>query len=148
MRPPRRLALRGSALWHALVVCPWAHAQTTAAPAPAPIVSLMQMLLALAIVLGVIAVFAWFMRRLARGQSMGGGALKLRGGIMLGPRERVLLIEVADTWIVVGVGGGQVSALHAMPKPANAEPLTAEPAMNAPFNRWLQRAMGAATKKQ
>ena len=30
----------------------------------------------------------------------------------LGPKERVVVVEINDTWLVLGVGGGQISKLH------------------------------------
>ncbi len=109
--------------------------------ASSPIFSLLQVLFALVVVLGVIGLFAWVLRRMSQGTRLGGGLLKIRGGVMLGPKERVVLLEIADTWIVVGVGGGQVNALHAMPRPANAESSTAESHDTTKFATWLQQAL-------
>ncbi len=44
------------------------------------------------------------------------GRYKVIGGSAVGQRERVVLVEVADTWLVVGVAPGHVTALHSMPK--------------------------------
>ncbi|MNN99031.1 Flagellar protein FliO [compost metagenome] len=54
---------------------------------------------------------------------------------MLGPRERVVIVEVADTWLVLGVAPGQVSKLHELPAPA-AE---VAPAAAAPDGRFAER---------
>jgi flagellar protein FliO/FliZ len=35
---------------------------------------------------------------------------------MIGNRERIVLVEVADTWIVVGLVPGQIRTLHTLPK--------------------------------
>ena len=146
-----RVASRGAALGTGAVSAGLALSQQTgtgvaSATVSSPFVNVLQMLLALVVVLGLIALFAWLMRRMSQGQRLGGGALKVRGGVMLGPRERVVLLEVADTWIVVGVGGGQVNALHAMPRPANAEPTSGDPVASPTFSTWLQRAVGGGTK--
>lgn len=102
---------------------------------------LLQVAVALAVVLALIAVFAWLMRRMTQGRQFGGGVLKVRGGVMLGPKERAVLLEVADTWIVVGVGGGQVNALHAMPRPAQVDAGGEAESEAKPFGAWLQRAL-------
>ncbi len=115
--------------------------QSPILPGSSPFYSLLQVLFALAVVLGVIGLFAWLLRRMSQGQRFGGGLLKIRGGVMLGPKERVVLLEVADTWIVVGVGAGQVSALHSMPRPAGDQSLPSEAASSGAFSSWLQRAM-------
>lgn len=150
MKAAWRAAIPWFALVSVLLVATATHAQqtssTTVASTSSPFVGLLQMLLALAIVLGLIVFFAWLMRRLSRGQRFGGGQLKIRGGVMLGPRERVVLLEVADTWIVVGVGGGQVNALHAMPRPDNVEPASGDSVTGENFSAWLQRASRGGTK--
>jgi flagellar protein FliO/FliZ len=121
-----------------------AHAQqarsgVSAAAVSSPMSSFLQLLFALAVVLGVIGLFAWGLRRLSLGQRLGGGLVKVRGGVMLGPKERVVLVEVADTWIVVGVGGGQISALHAMPRPDNSPEDTDALQSSPNLGSWLRQ---------
>jgi flagellar protein FliO/FliZ len=43
--------------------------------------------------------------------------VKVVGGVMLGPRERLVVVEVGETWLLLGVGGGQVSTLHTLSRP-------------------------------
>jgi flagellar protein FliO/FliZ len=45
------------------------------------------------------------------------GWLRVVGGAMVGPKERVVLIEVGDTWLLLGVAASNVSLLHTLPKP-------------------------------
>ena len=89
--------------------------------------ALLQGLFGLVIVLAALAAFFWFLRRLAPGQSGAQGAVKVVGGVMLGPRERLVVVEVGDTWLLLGVGGGQVNTLHTLPRPANYTPAAREP---------------------
>jgi len=96
-----------------------------AAEAPGPtasgsVVSLLQVVFALLLVLGAIGLFAWFMRRLSPGQASAGGMLKVVGGVMVGPRERLVVVEVKDTWLLLGVAAGQVTLVHSMPRPPEA----------------------------
>ncbi len=119
----------------------WAQQSVPNPPGSSPLYSLLQVLFALVVVLGVIGLFAWLLRRMSPGQRFGGGLLKIRGGVMLGPKERVVLLEVADTWIVIGVGAGQVNALHSMPRPAGPLSVPPEAAVSGAFSSWLQRAM-------
>jgi len=77
--------------------------------------SLLQTVLALGFVLLLIVAVAWAFRRMQRP----GGAwspLQIRGQLMVGPRERVVLIEVGDQWIVAGVASGSVQPLAVMPR--------------------------------
>lgn len=103
--------------------------------------SMLQVMVALVVVLALIAAFAWLMRRLTQGRNFGGELVKVRGGVMLGPKERAVLLEVADTWIVVGIGSGQVNALHAMPRPPGVAMAETSSAEARTFNSWLQQTL-------
>jgi len=92
--------------------------------------SLGQMLLGLAIVIVVLFVCLWLLKRLGgpRGAARG---LKVLGATPVGPRERVVLVEVADKVLVLGVAPGRVNTLHtldadelaaSLPAPAPAAP--------------------------
>lgn len=114
------IAAMGAAL--VLVASSAVAAPATSPPLPVSPVSfggVLQVLLGLAVVLGTVAAAAWLLKRLAPGQVSAGGAIKLIGGIAVGPKERVVVVEVGGTWLVVGVAPGQVSALHNMPKLAS-----------------------------
>jgi flagellar protein FliO/FliZ len=89
------------------------------APAGAvSVVSLLQVILALGVVLAAIALFAWLLRRWMPGPAGAGGLLRIVGGVMVGPKERLVLVEVGETWLLVGVATSSVNLLHTMPKPA------------------------------
>ncbi len=89
--------------------------------------ALLQGLFGLVIVLGALAVFFWFLRRFSPGQSGAQGVIKVIGGVMVGPRERLVVVEVGDTWLLLGVGGGQVNTLHTLPRPASYVPSPPDP---------------------
>lgn len=84
--------------------------------------ALFQGLLGLAIVLAALVGFFWLLRRFSPGQTGAQGVVKVVGGVMLGPRERLVVVEVGDTWLLLGVGGGQVTPVHNMPRPAGYVP--------------------------
>ena len=79
--------------------------------------SFVQGLLGLLFVVGLLLAVAWFMRRLGAGGVLGSTrGMKVISGLAVGPRERILLLEVGDTWIVVGVSAGRMRKLHSMPR--------------------------------
>jgi len=90
-------------------------------PAATPIGSLLQTLFALVAVLAVLAALAWFLKRY--GPRAGGGTANLRivGSLNLGGRERLLVVEVGNQWIVVGASPGRVNALATMPRQEGAD---------------------------
>lgn len=78
--------------------------------------SVLTVLLALTVILGGFFALAWLSRRYLPGVG-GQGAIRVVGATAVGPRERVVVVEVADTWLLLGVGGGNVRLLHSLPKP-------------------------------
>ena len=111
-------------------------------PAPAPVVStgsLLQMLLGLAMVLAMVVAGAWLMKRFATQRSSSAGAIRIIAGAAVGPRERVVLLEVADTWLVIGVAPGRVNALHALPRGTLPDGAAARPADTPTFIAGLRR---------
>lgn len=83
-----------------------------AAAVPTPGDSLGRMVFGTVIVLLVIAAIAWLLRRVMPGQTMAQrGVIKQVGGLQLSPRERVVVLEVAGRWLVVGINAGQMTAL-------------------------------------
>jgi flagellar protein FliO/FliZ len=102
-------------------------------------------LVALGLVLAAIAAFAWMLRRLTPGAIGTHGWLRVVGGAMVGPKERVVLVEIGDTWLVLGVAASSVNLLHTLPKPAVSEAPTAEPGA-ARFSNALLRALARRRK--
>jgi flagellar protein FliO/FliZ len=69
------------------------------------------MLLGLVVVLGLMAGAVWLLRRYSPLQR-GDGALKIVGGLALGTRERLVLVETEGVRLLLGVMPGQVKKLH------------------------------------
>lgn len=101
-------------------------------------------LLALALVLVVVFAIAWVARRISP-SSMGGNSMKLQGGLSVGARERVMLVEVKDTWLVVGVAPGSVNLLHTLPRPEESAAPSVKQTSNANFASWLSNAIKRQT---
>lgn len=84
--------------------------------APGTATGMLTVLLSLVLILGGFALVAWLARRYLPG--MGGqGGVRVVGATMVGPRERVVVVEVEGVRLVLGVGGGQVRLLHTLPRP-------------------------------
>lgn len=115
-------------------------AAESAAPQSSLFGSLIQVVLALFLVLGAIAGSAWLVRRFGPTQMGPGGALRVLGGVMVGQRERLMLVEVGDTWLIVGVAPGSVTAVHSMPRPAHSEQQVQTMVQQPGFADWLKSA--------
>lgn len=123
------------------------------ASAPSPTMSVLKMVMGLVVVLGVMALFAWGAKKFLPGVVAQPSVIKVVGGVSVGTRERVVVLEVAGRWLVVGVANGQVSSL-ANVEP-NAEVTLAANADDAPvrhdplqpFTNWLKNAMQKNSQK-
>jgi len=98
--------------------------------------AMLQTVLGLLLILGLLFLAAYLLRKINGGRGFGSnGPLRVVGGLMLSTRERIVLVEVGDTWLVVGVGPGQIRTLHTMPKgeaPGSG-------AGEKPFGQWLKQ---------
>jgi flagellar protein FliO/FliZ len=72
-----------------------------------------------ALVLVVVAIFlvAWVLRRLSRLPAAGTASMRVLGGLAVGTKERILLVEAGQTQLLVGVTPGQLRTLHVFDKP-------------------------------
>lgn len=84
---------------------------------PVGVGNYLQMFFGLFIVIALIFGAAWLMRRMGNLSSMTTSNLKVLGGISVGQRERVVLVQAGDTQILVGVAPGQIRTLHVMDEP-------------------------------
>lgn len=69
---------------------------------------------ALALVILMILALAALLRR--RGQPRASQQLNLKvvGSTSLGPREKVVVVQVEDRWLVLGLAGGQITRLDSL----------------------------------
>ncbi|UXY17121.1 flagellar biosynthetic protein FliO [Chitiniphilus purpureus] len=85
-------------------------------------------MLALILVLGLIVVSAVLLRRFSLLPTAIGGRLRVVSGVLVGGKERVVIVEVEETWLVLGVTGQTINLLHTLPRPDDA-PLPPQPAV-------------------
>ena len=112
-------------------------AQGTVLESPGPASgAIWQMLIGLALIVGILFAGAYLLRKLNGGRSFGNaGPLRVVGGLLLSTRERIVLVEVGDTWIVVGIVPGQIKTLHTLPKGE----LPVAKSGEKPFAQWLKQ---------
>jgi flagellar protein FliO/FliZ len=139
----RLLAFLTAAYWSSL-----AFAADPVRPVPIPPPanavspgSILQVIVSLLFVLGAIVLVAWILKRINLPQNAAGSALKVISGVAVGQRERIVLVEVNDTWLVVGVAPGQVTALHTMPKNVLPAADSTAPVDDNKFKNWLKVVM-------
>lgn len=109
-----------------------------------PTGSALQMIFGLLVVVAVMLVLAWLLKRYTPGMGTNGGVARVIGGVNVGGRERVVVIEVADRWLVVGVAPGHVSSianLEANSDELSIHPDSTIPANANPFAKWLAKSL-------
>ncbi|MCL2162745.1 MAG: flagellar biosynthetic protein FliO [Betaproteobacteria bacterium] len=76
-----------------------------------PLAGLGQMLFGLALVLGILAACVWLLKRFSS-PVRGNGLLRILGITAVGPREKVVLLEVGEKVLMLGVTPNNVRTLH------------------------------------
>lgn len=120
----------------------WAYAQTTVGGGSSAVAtSLATLAASTAAVVAIILAAAWLLKRLAPRHQFGRNTLRIIAGTAVGSRERVVVVEIGTTWLVLGVAPGQVNLLHQLPHDTTAALTTAPAATNPPgprsFAQWL-----------
>ncbi len=101
--------------------------------------SVAQVVIGLAAVLALVGAVAWLLKRFSGLRGTGSDLIRVVGAAAVGQRERIVLVEVGGTWLLVGVAPGQVRALHTMPKNESAATPGAQAPADQGFASWLRR---------
>jgi flagellar protein FliO/FliZ len=112
-------------------------AQATTAPSVSG--SLVQMLLGLGGVLALLVGSLWFLKKLTPPRGAAAGLMRVVAATAVGGRERVVIVEVGSTWLVLGVAPGHVSALAEIPRQPVPAPTPGPASVAVPG--WLQQLM-------
>lgn len=106
--------------------------------------SLGRLLSGLLLVIGLIILLGWIVRRWHLLPRQEGQLIQLVASQSIGPRERVVLLQVGNQQILLGVSQGQITPLHvlneALPIPVHPTPAPSE------FARHLMEFMGRKDK--
>jgi flagellar protein FliO/FliZ len=104
--------------------------------------SAVQMLVGLVLVIMLILCSLWLVKQLSIPRGPASGLLRIVAGTAVGPRERVVLLEIGDTWLVLGVAPGRVATLHRLPRMVRPDPQPDNSTETAKdFRAWLQNVM-------
>lgn len=126
-------------------------AEPVATAAAAPAVSsgvagqLTQLVFGLLLVLGLIFFLAWLLRRVQQAGPTGKGqVIEIVGSRALGPRDRLMLVQVGNEQILLGLSPGTITALHVLKEPIEV-PTTTEKA-TPEFAQHLLKILGKDQK--
>jgi flagellar protein FliO/FliZ len=140
-RQHRRITGHGSQITAlAALTGPSAALAQSATAVPGP--SVLPTILALVLVLALIPVAVWLLKKFGAAQPATAQAagLKVITQLALGPRERVVVIEAGDRWLLLGVTAAAINRIGTLPRPDNAHDAgaSAVPSANA-FRQLLQQ---------
>lgn len=124
--------------------------------------AVLQTVVGLIVVIGLVFGCAWLARRFGFQPARRGGALKVVASVAVGGKESATVVEIGDTWLVLGVAPGNVRLLHTLPAgsatvtganaagapqgPDNAAP--ADDALPGSFGERFRSALGGEVAKR
>jgi len=132
----------------AIFIAPIALAETTASIGESvtrPSEYFGQIMLSLVLVLLIIFLAAWILRRYSRFPGVADGNLKVIGALSVGQRERILLLQVGQEQILVGVTSSKITTLHQLEEAVKVKdnvPISSQ------FSKRLQEALKPNSKSK
>ena len=93
----------------------------------------------LILVVLVIFVLAWLVKKFNLNQQSANGLIRIIAGLSIGTRDRILLLQVGEEQILVGLTPGRIEKLHTLAQPLEAQ---GEQPVSGSFALKLNRMMG------
>jgi flagellar protein FliO/FliZ len=78
--------------------------------------SLVPMLLVLLLVLALIPVSLWLLKRIGAGMPAQSAGLQVVAQLALGPRERIVVVAAGERWLLLGVTAASIHRIGTLPK--------------------------------
>jgi flagellar protein FliO/FliZ len=92
----------------------------------------------LLLVVMVIFVLAWLVRKFNLNQQSQNGLIKIIAGLSIGTRDRIVLLQIGEEQILVGLTPGRIEKLHTLSQPLDApEGQLASSSFAEKFNRVM-----------
>jgi flagellar protein FliO/FliZ len=120
-------------------------AATPSAASYSPAGQIMKMIIGLMVVLVMIFVVAWVARNYMGFNPTQNATLKTVAGVLVGQKERVVLIQVGERQVLIGVAPGQINLLHVIEKGEEVTVAASQQPLS-PFAEKLKRSLGRFEK--
>ncbi len=111
---------------------------------PLSLGSLMQLTLSLMAIVALILAISWALKRLKLAGPRGSGEIAVLDELSVGPRERIMLIRVGDSQVLVGVGASGLVPLTPLAAPIALKGGAAAPAFADRLRDMMKRPGGSA----
>jgi flagellar protein FliO/FliZ len=99
--------------------------------------SALQMVFGLIAVLAILLAALWLLKRISQPQGAAAGLLRVVAGIAVGSRERVVILELGNSWLVLGIAPGHISTLAEIPR--QEVPTSPATPTGKDFSAWLKQ---------
>jgi flagellar protein FliO/FliZ len=106
---------------------------------PLSVSSLAQLTLSLVAIVGLIFAISWVLKRLKVSAPRGRGQIAVLDELILGARERVMLLRVGDSQVLVGIGAGGLVALTPLNTPIALKELPPTPVFADRLREFMKR---------
>ncbi len=126
-----------------LWLCPATLMAQAESPPVAPIEPisspyLMKLTGGLLLVVAIILVLAWLVKKFNLNQQSQSGLIRIIAGLTIGTRDRIVLLQVGEEQILLGLTPGRIEKLHTLAEPVEAPDAKLAPAsFAAKLNRLM-----------
>ena len=101
---------------------------------------LMKLTGGLVLTVALIFVLAWLVKRFNLNQQASSGLIRVIAGLSIGTRDRIVLLQVGDEQILLGLTPGRIEKLHTLAQPPDAP--STDQTVSGAFAAKLNRLMG------
>ena len=115
-----------------------AQAETMTPLEPISSPYLMKLTGGLILVVALIFLFAWLLKKFNFNQHSQNGLIRIIAGLSMGTRDRIVLLQIGEEQILLGLTPGRIQKLHTLSQPLDA----VSEAPGSAFADKLQRLMG------
>jgi flagellar protein FliO/FliZ len=114
---------------------------TSVAPPASPLSvgSVAQLALSLAAIVALILAVGWVLKRLKLGTLRSRGDIVVIDQLVLGPRERIVLLSIGGSQVLVGIGSGGVVGLTPLATPIEIKSTPSAPAFADRLREFMKR---------
>jgi flagellar protein FliO/FliZ len=111
---------------------------------PLSVGSLTQLTLSLIAIVVLILAISWALKRLKLAGPRGSGGMTVIDQLSLGPRERIVLIRVGESQVLVGIGASGLVPLTPLAAPIAIDPGTHAPVFAERLREMMMRRPGGS----
>jgi flagellar protein FliO/FliZ len=107
---------------------------------------LIKLTVGLLVVVGLVFLLAWLVKKMQLVQSSNNGLIKIVSAISVGQRERIALIQVGEEQLLIGLTPGRIDKLHTLEKAIETanQPVVASSTFQQKFQQLLNREKSGA----